>query len=72
MTNKCQWIGNGEGCEHDAVKGRSYCEQHVWLVYQKGTALGRRKKDIQTANNIRIWEDCFNQAVEELENEGFL
>lgn len=68
----CKWIGQGEGCTHNSVSGRSYCEHHLWQVYQKGTHLSKRKKDIQTANNVRFWEDCFDQAVQELEEEGFL
>ena len=70
--SKCQWIGDGERCSHTAVKGRSYCEHHIWQVYQKGTALGKRKKDIRTAESVRMWEDLFNEAVDELENEGVI
>ena len=69
---KCQWIGNGERCDHDVVEGRSYCEQHLWLVYQKGTALRRRHKDIRVADEIRHWESLINEVTEELENEGAL
>ena len=69
---KCQWIGSGEGCTHAAVKGRSYCEHHIWQVYQKGTALGKRKKDIKVADTVRLYEQLFNEAVEELELEGDL
>ena len=25
--------------------GRSYCEEHVWQVYQKGTAVGQSRKN---------------------------
>ena len=25
--------------------GRSYCEEHVWRVYQKGTAMGMSRKN---------------------------
>jgi hypothetical protein len=69
---KCEWIGAGEGCSHNAVDGRSYCETHLWQVYQKGTQLGKRKKDIRTANNVWLIEQLMNEAIEELENEGFL
>lgn len=70
--SKCQWIGSGEQCTHDAVKGRSYCEHHVWRVYQKGTALGKRKKDLRTVDMVRFYEQLFNEAVEELELEDEL
>ena len=67
---KCQWIGKGEGCSHDVVLGRSYCENHLWRVYAKGTHLSKRKKDIRVATTVHFWESLFNEAVEELEAEG--
>ena len=70
MKSKCQWIGNGEGCNHTAMKDRSYCEDHIWIVYQKGTALRKRHKDIRVAENIHQWDSLINEAVQELEAEG--
>ena len=69
---ECQWIGQGERCNNKVVDGRSYCEDHIWLVYQQGTALRKRHKDIRVADTIRTWESLVNEAVEELENEGVL
>lgn len=66
----CTWIGNGEGCTHTAIEGRSYCENHIWRVYQKGTQLSKRKKDMRIASAIHLWESAFNEAVEELIEEG--
>jgi hypothetical protein len=50
----CQWVG----AEQDPLRGplvfcgctplwpgRSYCEQHVWRVYQKGSAAGTKRKN---------------------------
>ena len=71
MTNKCQWHGLGEGCGHDALPGRSYCEEHLWRVYQKGTAVHRRK-DTRIANAVWDIESEFNAAVQELMEEGEL
>lgn len=72
----CQWIGSNTRlqptCCQPTVPNRSYCEQHLWLVYQEGTHLRRRSRDIRTADRVRMWEDLFNQAVEELEQEGDL
>jgi hypothetical protein len=68
-VNKCTWIGKGEGCGKSRQM-RSYCADHVWRVYQQGTHLNRRKKDIKTANQVHIWESLFNEVVEELEAEG--
>ena len=67
---KCTWIGNGEGCSHNAVNGSSYCAEHYAQVYQVGTAV-RRKKDTRRA--AAVWDivSAINEAVEELENEGY-
>ena len=67
----CKWIGEGEGCSKEALPGRSYCEEHLFKVYQKGTANGKRKKDIKKANAIWDIENAMNEAVEELISEGF-
>lgn len=72
MTEKCEWIGSGEGCDHPVVEGRSYCEHHLFRVYQQGTALGRRKKDLKRVDIIREMETLLNEAIEELTAEGFL
>ena len=71
QASKCQWIGEGEYCDHAALAGRSYCEEHLWRVYQKGTALRRRKKDLQRANQVWDFENAFNEAIQELQEEGF-
>lgn len=82
MTNpkitECQYIGADADyrrlaptCCQPPVAGRSYCEEHLWRVYQQGTAV-QRKKDQRRADTVHLWESLFNEAVEELENEGFL
>ena len=50
----CQWVGPEQdphvaplqfcGCL-PLWPGRSYCEEHVWKVYQKGTAVGVSRKN---------------------------
>jgi len=68
----CQYIGPDTTvctCTNKSVY-RSYCADHVWLIYQKGTRLGRRNRDIERANDIHLWESLFNEAVEELISEG--
>jgi hypothetical protein len=67
----CQWIGDGECCGNTALTGRSYCNDHIWRVYAKGSNHGKRKKDIRVANSVHTWESLFNEALEELESEGF-
>jgi hypothetical protein len=70
MTNICTYIGDGAGCTHTAVEGRSYCADHLWLVYKQGTAQVR-KKDKRTAAAVWDLESEFNAAVEELAAEGY-
>ena len=69
---KCQYIGQGQGCDHSAIKDRSYCQEHIWTIYQKGTALGRRQKDRRRADRIYQIDQLFDEAIQELEAEGFL
>lgn len=69
--SKCLWIGSGEGCSHNSVNLRSYCDQHIWRVYQEGTRLNKRTKDKRTAATVQFWESMMNDAVEELEAEGW-
>lgn len=75
----CTWIGPDADyprlqptCCLPRVPGRSYCEQHLWQVYQQGTALRRRHKDTRTADSVHVWASLINDAVSELEDEGFL
>lgn len=76
LVSTCKWIGNSPKmqptCCKPTVEGRSYCEDHMWLVYQKGSALGKRKKDARRAQAIWDIESEFNIAVEELIEEGEL
>jgi hypothetical protein len=40
-------------------------------VYQAGTARAKRKKDIRVAEQVWSVQDAFNEAVEQLEAEGY-
>jgi hypothetical protein len=42
-SKTCEWIGQEEHCDHPSNEGRNYCEDHLWLIYQKGTAVKVRK-----------------------------
>lgn len=74
-SETCTWIGTGQGyqpiCCKKSVLGKSYCEDHVFEVYQKGTARARRKKDERRANAAWDLESEFEAAVQELVEEGF-
>lgn len=54
MVCGCQWIAAEQDPRRGAVDycgrlplwpGRSYCEEHVWRVYQKGTGIGVARKN---------------------------
>jgi hypothetical protein len=71
----CSWLGNSPAmkplCCKEPVKDRAYCEDHLWQVYQKGSARARRRKDERVAAAVWDLESEFNKAVEELIAEGF-
>jgi hypothetical protein len=48
----CQWIGPDQDpqrhnpikyCGAQTVGGRSYCGDHIWRVYQKGTSINGKR-----------------------------
>ena len=70
----CQWLGDqtSECGSPDLVKDTVYCTHHYPMMHQKGSALRKRKKDIRTADQCRDLVSLFNEAVEELVNEGVI
>ena len=57
----CQWIDPSVDPQRGPVHycgrvplwpGRSYCEEHVWRVYQKGTAMGTKRKNRQIEKEL--------------------
>jgi hypothetical protein len=71
---QCQYIGStgfAMTCNNPVLPGKSYCEEHVHIVYQKGTATRKRHKDIRQAEKVRLVESLMNEAIAELEAEGF-
>jgi hypothetical protein len=53
------------------VPGKLYCTEHNSIMYQQGSALRKRHKDIKRASAVWDLESEFNTAVKELEEEGF-
>jgi hypothetical protein len=53
------------------VLGKSYCAEHIYTVYQKGTARGRRNKDQRRVDTVRWIEQLMMEVIAELEAEGF-
>ena len=74
IEHQCQYIG-GTGlhptCQQHSLEGRSYCAEHLALVYKAGTARATRKKELRTVDKVRLVESLFNEAIEQLEAEGF-
>jgi len=69
-AHTCTYIGSGTGCTAHALEGSSYCEEHYALVYKVGS--GRvRKKDNRQANRVRMVEQLFQEAIDQLIMEGF-
>ena len=71
MTNSCTYIGTGQPCTQPALPGRSYCADHLYVVYKQGTARAKRKKELTTVNKVRIVEELMHEAIAQLEAEGF-
>ena len=73
-THTCQYIGE-QGtqptCTHAALPGHSYCAEHLALVYKQGSKRATRHKEIRTVDKVRIVESLMNEAIAELEAEGF-
>ena len=66
----CQYIGTGPRCSAHALEGRAYCEQHYAVVYRVGSGR-RRRKDTAQAQRVRLVQQLFYEACEQLEAEGF-
>ena len=77
MTNDahsptCTYMGTGTHvCGKPSVPGKSYCAEHVWLVYQKGSGV-HRKKDTRQAHSLRDIINDINEVYEELLLEGMI
>jgi hypothetical protein len=66
----CTYIGTGTACTHPALESKSYCAEHYAIVYKVGSGK-QRKKDTRQAANVRLVQQLFYEAMEQLEAEGF-
>jgi len=66
----CTYIGTGPRCTHPALEGRSYCADHYSVVYKVGSGK-QRKKDTLIAAKVRMVQQLFYEACDQLEAEGF-
>ena len=66
----CTYTGTGtHACGKPSLAGKSYCAEHVHLVYQKGSAV-HRKKDTRQAHSLADIINDINEVYEELLLEG--
>lgn len=71
LITACTYMGNSTtACGHPTLPGKSYCQEHYAVVYKVGSGT-RRKKDERIADAVWSVQDSFNEAVAELEAEGF-
>jgi hypothetical protein len=66
----CTYIGTGPRCTAHTLEGRSYCADHYSVVYKVGSGK-QRKKDTLQAQRVRLVQQLFYEACEQLEAEGF-
>ena len=71
INSGCQYIGDNEAtnrCGAECVQGKSYCPDHVWMIYQQGTQQYKRKSVVKNSH-VEFWENLFNEAAAEVEAE---
>ena len=66
----CTYIGTGPRCTAAALEGKSYCADHYAVVYKVGSGR-KRKKDTLQAQRVRLVQQLFYEACDQLEAEGF-
>jgi len=70
MIDECTYLGDSvTACGCATVEGRSYCADHLWLVYKQGSAVVR-KKDTRTAAAVWDLRAELDSIIEELIEEG--
>lgn len=75
MSDGCQYIGPDQDplknwpikyCGCKTLEGKSYCGDHYWVVYDKGTSVNGKRKSKAIEREI---EQMAKEAEEELEHE---
>ena len=71
-SHTCTYMGTGtHQCGQPSIAGASYCAEHYALVYKQGSKRAKRHKELRTVDKVRIVESLMNEAIQELEAEGF-
>lgn len=73
---ECQWIGPEQDprvdqihyCGANTVMGKSYCHEHYFRVYQKGTSVNGKRASKTIEKELAEIERL--REVEEIENEN--
>jgi len=72
----CQYIGPDQDplkhhpikyCGAQTIEGKSYCGDHYWVVYRKGSATAGRRREKEIEQEIEQLK--VQQEIEEMENE---
>lgn len=75
----CQWIGPDQDprkgpihyCGKPTLEGKSYCHEHYWRVYARGTSVNGRRKEAAIDAEIAELRRLEELDLEpELENEN--
>jgi hypothetical protein len=72
LISECQYIGPEQRntpfvmCGAKTIAGKSYCGEHYWVVYKKGSASAGRRNE--KAIEKEIADLKHQQEVEEAEN----
>jgi len=53
-------------CGQATIEGKSYCHDHYYVVYQKGSAIAGKRKEKQIENEIEELKRL--QEIDEMEN----
>ena len=75
MYAGCRYIGPEQDprkgpvhyCGARTVEGKSYCHDHYWIVYQKGTSVNGRRRERAVEKEIEELKRA--QELEEIVNE---
>ena len=75
-NKECQYLGPDQDplrdwpvkyCCRPSFPGKSYCEDHVWLVYNRGSSVGNKRKIKEIEKELAEVKRL--QEIAEYENE---
>lgn len=63
----CTYLGTGAGCSATCVSGKSYCHEHYYVVYKKGTSVNAKRLGREIERELAALKQ--QQEIEEIINE---